>query len=105
MKFEGCRSSQQRLVIRVRPGLKNNIKSFLFSEAKGSNMKMSHKRNRIDTTLGELIATISDIALENSADPKEAYEIARRVLVEILKGASLRSENIDGHFSASKHLH
>jgi hypothetical protein len=51
-------------------------------------MKLRHNRNRIDTTLGELIATISDIALENSDDTKEAYEIARLVLMEILKGAS-----------------
>jgi hypothetical protein len=105
MNFEGCRPSEQKLVIRVCPGLKNNIKSFLFSAARGSDMKMSHKRNRIDTTLGDLIAIISDIALEHSADPKEAYELARLVLVQILKSASLRSENIDGHFSTSKHLH
>ena len=58
-------------------------------------MKMSHKRNRIDTTLGDLIATISDIALENSADPKEAYELARLVLVQILKGASFNGKIIN----------
>ena len=46
-------------------------------------MKMSHQRNRIDPTLGDLIAIISDIALEHSADPKEAYELARLVLVQI----------------------
>jgi hypothetical protein len=52
-------------------------------------MKSSQNGNRIDTTLGELIATISDIAFETSSDAKEAYELARMVLVEILKDASL----------------
>jgi hypothetical protein len=72
---------------------------------KGSGMKLSHNGNRIDTTLGELIATISDIALENSDDAKEAYVLACLVLVKILKGASLRSEIVDRHFSTSKYLH
>ena len=62
-------------------------------------------KRRIHTTLGDLIATISDVALENSVDPKEAYKLARLVLVQILKSASVRSENVDGHFSTSKHLH
>ena len=62
-------------------------------------------KRRIHTTLGELVATISDIAFENSADGEEAYEIARRVLVDILKDASLRRETIDRHFPASKYLH
>ncbi|MGH7797589.1 MAG: hypothetical protein ACREQ2_22245 [Candidatus Binatia bacterium] len=44
---------------------------------------------RIHTTLGELIATISDVAFEYAADTEEAYEIARLVLVKILKDASL----------------
>ena len=35
-------------------------------------MKLRHNGKRIDTTLGDLIATISDIALENSDDTKEA---------------------------------
>ena len=63
------------------------------------------KKRRIHTTLGELVATISDIAFEYAADGEEAYEIARWVLVSFLKDASLRSENVDGHFSTSKHLH
>jgi len=65
-------------------------------------MKLSHNGNRIDTTLGELIATISEVAFENSDDAKEAYQLARLVLVKILKGASLRGEIVDGHFSAIK---
>jgi hypothetical protein len=68
-------------------------------------MKSSHNGNRIDTTLGELIATISDVAFENADDAKEAYELARLVLVKILKGASLRGEIIDRHFSTSKYLY
>ena len=62
-------------------------------------------KRRIHTTLGELVATISDIAFEYAADGEEAYEIARRVLVDVLKDASLRRETIDRHFSASKYLH
>ena len=53
-------------------------------------MKSSHNGNRIDTTLGEIIATISDVAFENSDDAKEAYDLTRLVLVEILKNASQR---------------
>jgi hypothetical protein len=52
-------------------------------------MQSNQNGNRIDTTLGELIATISEIAFETSSDAKEAYELARMVLVEILKDASL----------------
>jgi hypothetical protein len=62
---------------------------------KGSTMKLGHNGNRIDTTLGELIAAISDVAFEYSDDAKEAYYLARLVLVKILKGASLRSEIVD----------
>jgi hypothetical protein len=85
------------------PGFKNNIKSFQFSEAKGIAMKMRHNRNRIDTTLGELIATVSDIALEISDDTKQAYDLAHRVLVEMLKGATLRSEIVQRRISISNH--
>ena len=63
------------------------------------------KKRRIHTTLGELVATISDIAFEYAADGEEAYEIARWVLVGFLKDASLRNETIDRHFPASKYLH
>jgi len=58
-------------------------------------MKSSHNGNRIDTTLGDLIATISDVAFENSDDVQEAYELARLVLVEILKDTSLRDEIVN----------
>ena len=66
-------------------------------------MKVNNNENRIDTTLGELIATVSEEAFEYSDDTKEAYNIARLVLVEILKSASPRSE--DRGFSGTKYLH
>jgi hypothetical protein len=72
--------------------------SIPFSEMKGMSMKLRHNRNRIDTTLGELIATISDVAFENSASAKEAYDLTSLVLGEILKGASFRSEIINQPF-------
>jgi hypothetical protein len=75
------------------PGRKNNILSSMFSEVKGDSMKSSHNGNGPDPTLGDLLATISDVAFENSADEKEAFDLARLVLVEILKGTSLKSES------------
>lgn len=47
-------------------------------------------KNRDETTLRELIATISDVAFEYAADTEEAYEIGCLVLVRILKDASLK---------------
>jgi hypothetical protein len=61
-------------------------------------MKVNRNGHRIATTLGELIAMISDVAFEYSDDTKEAYHLSRLVLVEILKGASLRGEIVDRHF-------
>ena len=65
-------------------------------------MKKSHKRNRIDTTLGELIATISDIALANSDDAKEARELTRLVLMKILKAHLSTVKSLIGLFSGIK---
>jgi uncharacterized protein YrrD len=48
-------------------------------------MKVNRNDHKIDTTLGELIATISDVAFEYSDDTKEAYELARLVLADIGK--------------------
>jgi hypothetical protein len=53
-------------------------------------MKVNRNGHRIATTLGELIAMISDVAFEYSGDTKEAYHLSRLVLVEILKRASLK---------------
>lgn len=68
-------------------------------------MKVNGNDHRIDTTLGYLIATISDVAFEYFPDTKEAYNLAHLVLVEILKGASLRSEIVDRRLSGIKYLH
>jgi hypothetical protein len=57
-------------------------------------MKTNHNGNRIDTRLGNIIAAISDVAFEYSADTKDADHLARLVLAEILKNASLRDEII-----------
>lgn len=67
-------------------------------------MKSNHNGNRVDTALEEIIATISDVAFENSNDTKEAYDIARLVLVAILKGRIRRSEIVDPHFRRGRYL-
>ena len=72
---------------------------------KGGEMKVNRNDHRIDTTLGDLIAAISDVAFEYSADTKEAYDLVRLVLLKILKGASLRSEIANWRFSEIKYLH
>jgi hypothetical protein len=68
-------------------------------------MKTNRSGNRINTTLGELIATVSEIAFEYSADSREAYDLARLVLVELLKEASPGSEIIDRQFPKTMLLH
>jgi hypothetical protein len=68
-------------------------------------MKVNRNDRRINSTLGELIAAISEVAFENAADTKEAYTLAALVLVEILKKASFRSEIVDRRFSMSKYPH
>ena len=68
-------------------------------------MKVNRNGHRIATTLGELIAMISDVAFEYSDDTKEAYHLSRLVLVEILKRASPKGAIVDWDFSTSKYLH
>ena len=75
----------------------------LLSEVKASAMKLSHNGNSIDPTLRDLIATISDVAFEYAADRKEAYDIARIVLVEILKGPSRTKKVVNRR--STKYLH
>ena len=58
-------------------------------------MKVNRNDRRINSTLGELIAAISEVAFENSYDTKEAYTLASLVLAEILKRAYFRSEIVD----------
>jgi hypothetical protein len=68
-------------------------------------MNVNHSDHRTETTLSELVATISDVAFEYAADTEEAYEIARMVLLRILKETSLKREIVDRRFSATKYSH
>ena len=68
-------------------------------------VKPNRSNNRINTTLGELIATVSECAFEYSADTREAYDLARLVLVELLKGACPKSEIIELDFGGTMPLH
>lgn len=58
-------------------------------------MKLNHSGNRIDTTLGDLIAVISDIAFEYTDDTDDAYRLAGLVLTEILKNTGLSADIVD----------
>ena len=42
-------------------------------------MKTNRSNNRVETTLGDLVAAISDVAFEYSDDYKEAYDLTRLV--------------------------
>jgi hypothetical protein len=68
-------------------------------------VKTNRSDNRINTTLGELIATVSEFAFDYSADTTEAYDLARLVLVDLLKKASPGSEIIDRHFPGTMRPH
>ena len=68
-------------------------------------MKANRSENRIDTTLGELIAAVSECAFEYSTDTREAYHLARLVLVELLKSASPKSELIDWNITGTTLVH
>jgi len=68
------------------------------------NKRARQNDRRIHTTLGELIATISEVALESAADTEEAYEIVRLVLARILTNASLTRKAANQRF-ASKYVH
>lgn len=51
-------------------------------------MTGNHDVNKLDTTLGDLIEAVSEVAFEYSDNANEAYLLARLALVEILKTAS-----------------
>jgi hypothetical protein len=53
---------------------------------------MESNTRRLDTTLGDLIAAASEVAFEYSDNDREAYELARLALIEILKKASYPTE-------------
>jgi hypothetical protein len=61
-------------------------------------VRTNRNDNRINTTLGELVATVSEFAFEYSADTREAHDLTRLALVELLKGASPKSIIVDRHF-------
>lgn len=61
-------------------------------------MMRSSGDNQLETTLGELIEAVSEVAFEYSDDTKEAYLLARVALVEILKNASF-SQDLDPNFT------
>ena len=68
-------------------------------------METNRSDNRINTTLGELIATVSELAFEYSADTREAYDLSRLVLVELLKKVSFGSESIGRYVPGTPLLH
>jgi hypothetical protein len=70
-------------------------------------MKKPHPR-KLDTTLSELIAAAGEVAFEHSDNDREAYNLARFALIEIIKN-SAHVFNLDKDFEAatspSQHLH
>lgn len=68
-------------------------------------MKLNDSGKRIETTLGELIATISDVAFESCDDTEEAYTLALLVSLEILKRASFTSQLQNRRAPSSKYPH
>ena len=48
-------------------------------------MKNDHNDSRIDTTLGDLVEAVSEVAFEHSQSAEEAYALAAAVLVDLLK--------------------
>jgi hypothetical protein len=61
-------------------------------------MTGNHDPNKLDTTLGDLIEAVSEVAFEYSDNAGEAYLLARLALVEILKTASYRTDtNLPSH--------
>lgn len=67
-------------------------------------MKLHDNGKRIDTTLGDLIATISDIVFDNSNNPEQAYALTHLVLMEMLKTASF-NKCIDRRYPTNRNLH
>ena len=57
-------------------------------------MKLNHNCNRINTTVGDLIAAIIDAASEYTDNSEDAHRLAGVVLVEILKNAPLSADII-----------
>jgi len=68
-------------------------------------MKTNPSETRIKPTLGELMATVGGFAFEYSADTKEAYDLGRVVLLQLLKEASLEIETFDQPCSGTRLPH
>lgn len=50
--------------------------------------------NKIETTIGDLIAAISDIALKAGKTEKEGYELASLTLNQILRNNSIDKDSL-----------
>jgi hypothetical protein len=64
--------------------------------------------NKIDTTLGDLIAAASEVAFEYSDNDKEGYRLARLALIEMLRKASYSNdldEDPTGAITRKTYLH
>jgi hypothetical protein len=70
-------------------------------------MEKAHRR-KLDTTLSDLIAAAGEVAFEHSDNDREAYNLARFALIEIIKN-SAHAFDLDKDFEAatspSRHLH
>lgn len=70
-------------------------------------MEKVHAR-KLDTTLRKLIAAAGEVAFEHSDNDREAYNLARLALIEIIKN-SAHAFDLDKDFEAvtspSRHLH
>jgi hypothetical protein len=65
----------------------------------------NNRDRRINATLPELVATISEFAFEYSTDTRDAYDLARAILVELLQDASGISQTSDRYAPKSSLLH
>ena len=50
-------------------------------------MEKAHRR-KLDTTLSDLIAAAGEVAFEHSDNDREAYNLARFALIEIIKNSA-----------------
>jgi hypothetical protein len=68
-------------------------------------VRSNRSDNRIDTTLGELIVIVSELAIEYSVDTRDANDLARLVLVDLLEGAFPKGIIVDRHRARPMLLH
>lgn len=59
-------------------------------------MRHHSDEKRVDTTLGELIETVSEIAFEYCDDTEQAYALAAAALVEILRNGRAPAKQFGG---------